>query len=420
MLRGSLEFDESAGTGFLQDAGEGADLSAVACVGDPVTCPICGDGVVAGTEECDDGNGLDGDGCAGICAVEAGYNCSGSPSIGWPLCGDGQIIGTETCDDGNGSDDDGCSMFCQVESGWECTGVPSTCTEYCGDGVLVGSEICDDGNFNYGDGCRPTCTPEVCGDGIIDPGEACDDQNVTGGDGCNASCTGLDNGCQMGGNNCRDFNDGFVFGRNCTTSTLCIGAPGWYLLQGDTNGTSLNDYDISGQPHNLNDIETAQIRTDYNYLNAGVYTVEACDNTGLGISTSHYCVFKADRISAPGSVTGSLNDSPDLDGGTGEIDLAGPISGGDHCYIVDVVRTGSYRINAAHNSGGGLLAAGLYSGTPPNGLMTAAGQSPSPVPVGAFGTSGYVPLTKGATYHLCADTATLGSSVNFTLALEAQ
>jgi hypothetical protein len=88
--------------------------------------------------------------------------------------------------------------------------------------------------------------------------------------------------------------------------------------------------------------------------------------------------------------------------------------------MVDVVRTGSYRINAAHNSGGGLLAAGLYSETPPSGLMTAAGQSPSPIPVGAFQTSSYVTLTEGIVYHLCADTATLGSGVNYTLALEAE
>ena len=81
---------------------------------------------------------------------------------------------------------------------------------------------------------------------------------------------------------------------------------------------------------------------------------------------------------------------------------------------------GNYRIKAAHNSGGGLLAAGLYTGTPPNGLTVAAGQSPSPIPVGAFGTSNYVPLSKGTTYHLCADTATLGSNVNFTLTLEEQ
>ena len=191
-------------------------------------------------------------------------------------------------------------------------------------------------------------------------------------------------------------------------------------MQGSTSGTNIGDFDILGEPHNLNNIETAQTRSDYNFLFAGAYTIESCDETGLGLGDLTNCVFPADRVAAPGNVSGSLNDSPDLDSGTGEINLAGPTSGGDHCYVVDVVTTGSYRIVANHNSGGGLLAAGLYTGTPPSGLMTAAGQSPSPIGVGGSGTSGFVTLNEGTTYHLCADTATLGSSINFTLTLEAQ
>lgn len=395
------------------------DLTAFDCTGQP-GCAICGDGLVVSPEACDDGNGVDGDGCDGACEVESGFNCSGEPSSCVPICGDGQIVLGEGCDDGDTAGGDGCSMLCQVESGWTCTGEPSNCVGTCGDGIPVGTEQCDDGNVNYGDGCRPNCTTELCGDSIVDPGEACDDGNTSGGDGCNSSCTSVDAGCQMGGNSCRNFNDGFSFGRNCTSAVLCIGSPGWYLLQGTTNGTSLNDYDIIGQPHYLNDIETAQTRSDYNFLGAGTYTVEACDNTGLGISTSQYCVLPVDRVSAPGSVNGSLSDSPDLDDGTGEINLAGPISGGDHCYVVDVVTTGNYRIVANHNSGGGLLAAGLYTGTPPSGLIAAAGQQPAPIALGESANSAYVSLTQGAPYHLCADTATLGSGVNFTLTLQAQ
>lgn len=37
-----------------------------------------------------------------------------------PICGDGVIEGSETCDDGNSSNGDGCSATCQVESGWVC------------------------------------------------------------------------------------------------------------------------------------------------------------------------------------------------------------------------------------------------------------------------------------------------------------
>lgn len=38
--------------------------------------PVCGDGVMAGAEACDDGNLLDGDGCSKSCKVEAGYTCT--------------------------------------------------------------------------------------------------------------------------------------------------------------------------------------------------------------------------------------------------------------------------------------------------------------------------------------------------------
>lgn len=43
-------------------------------------------------------------------------------------CGDGLITATETCDDGDPEGGDGCSATCEVEAGWACTGVPSVCT----------------------------------------------------------------------------------------------------------------------------------------------------------------------------------------------------------------------------------------------------------------------------------------------------
>ena len=41
----------------------------------------CPDGVVDGAESCDDGNATSGDGCASSCQVEAGYVCTGAPSL---------------------------------------------------------------------------------------------------------------------------------------------------------------------------------------------------------------------------------------------------------------------------------------------------------------------------------------------------
>jgi cysteine-rich repeat protein len=42
---------------------------------------VCGDGNAAGDETCDDGGLAAGDGCSATCTVEAGYACTGSPSI---------------------------------------------------------------------------------------------------------------------------------------------------------------------------------------------------------------------------------------------------------------------------------------------------------------------------------------------------
>ncbi len=80
---------------------------------------------------------------------------------GTPTCGNGFVAGTEQCDDGNTNGGDGCSATCTVEEGWNCGGEPSTCTENCGDGMIVGFEQCDDRNTDVGDGCSATCTVEA-------------------------------------------------------------------------------------------------------------------------------------------------------------------------------------------------------------------------------------------------------------------
>ena len=116
--------------------------------------PYCGDGVVQGGEECDDGNLNDGDGCTNMCMVA--------------VCGDGcWYKGVEECDDGNDDDTDACRNNCE--------------TARCGDGVIRAKfETCDDGNVSDQDACSSTCQPTRCGDGIVQNpngegnGEACD------------------------------------------------------------------------------------------------------------------------------------------------------------------------------------------------------------------------------------------------------
>jgi cysteine-rich repeat protein len=67
---------------------------------------VCGNGILEGSEECDDGNTTSGDGCSAFCTSE----------VAPPQCGDGHIDSGETCDDGNTVSGDGCSATCQTET----------------------------------------------------------------------------------------------------------------------------------------------------------------------------------------------------------------------------------------------------------------------------------------------------------------
>eukprot|EP00736_Rhodelphis_marinus_P003367 Rmarinus@m.28875 len=138
------------------------------------TMPDCGNGVLDGMENCDDGNRDDGDGCSACCVIEPEYTCypassvfTGSdaagvgagPSVCHVACGDGVVEDDDTtavhemCDDANDVANDGCDQ-CEVQEGYVCVGNPSTCWIYgCGNGHVDDSEECDDGNDARDDGC---------------------------------------------------------------------------------------------------------------------------------------------------------------------------------------------------------------------------------------------------------------------------
>ncbi len=170
---------------------------------------LCGNGIVDPGEVCDDGNIMNGDGCASDCKSQE-------------KCGDG-VVNTEAgevCDDGNTVSGDGCSADCKSN-------------ETCGNGIVdtaVG-EVCDDGNTKDGkcddgtgcntntdcttgkcspDGCSANCkSNETCGNGIVDLGEVCDDGNTVSGDSCESDCqsgTGCGNGVIDPGEECDDGN----------------------------------------------------------------------------------------------------------------------------------------------------------------------------------------------------------------------
>jgi fibro-slime domain-containing protein len=186
---GSTPGTDFLGGGFTSDGGQ------------LVRMGTCGDKDRTKDEACDDGNRVDGDGCAANClAVDPGYSCvpAGKPCHRVARCGDGVAVLPELCDDGNAKPGDGCSDTCKYEIGFKCSGSPSTCTPTtCGDGKVEGAESCDDKNAMPFDGCSAVCQSEPnckggacgsrCGDGIV-LGEACDDGNAINGDGCTSDC----------------------------------------------------------------------------------------------------------------------------------------------------------------------------------------------------------------------------------------
>jgi len=123
---------------------------------------VCGNGLVEGDEDCDDGNVITTDACV---------NCRGA------VCGDGFVqAGQEACDDGNTVDEDDCTSDCEDAR--------------CGDGfVQTDVEACDDGNDDTTDDCV-NCRKAVCGDGFIQATEeACDLGDDVDPSLCTADCT---------------------------------------------------------------------------------------------------------------------------------------------------------------------------------------------------------------------------------------
>ncbi len=92
----------------------------------PANYPRCGDSFRTYPEECDDGNTVSGDGCSADCKVEIGYSCTGGSyknsaadvctAYTTSVCGDGIVSGTEECDDMNTANGDGCSSTCRLEA----------------------------------------------------------------------------------------------------------------------------------------------------------------------------------------------------------------------------------------------------------------------------------------------------------------
>jgi len=215
----------------------------------------CGDGTVNGNEQCDDGNNDDGDGCSATCATETSQ----------PFCGDGIVNGTEECD---GDSPQQCTTqdgYSGTETCIDCAWGTCETSESCGDGTVNGNEQCDDGGNDDGDGCSATCTTEqqpspVCGNDIVEQGEECDGnspQACTTQDGYSGTKTCVDcvwgncetnescgDGIKNGNEEC-DGQEGIEEGQTCTQNCTIQGdalceVPVDVVLVMDISG-SMND-----------------------------------------------------------------------------------------------------------------------------------------------------------------------------------
>jgi cysteine-rich repeat protein len=131
----------------------------VTAKGPTVACQeVCGNGVLEGAEQCDDGNNTPGDGCRANCTIET--------------CGDGILDPGEQCDDHNHVNGDCCSSTCHFEpNGSACASDGNACTnDVCnGAGLCVhtpNSAPCDDHNSCT---TNDTCTGGVCKGTLIAP-----------------------------------------------------------------------------------------------------------------------------------------------------------------------------------------------------------------------------------------------------------
>ncbi len=356
--------------------GESVDIS-YAYTLDPVevetsrdcTVPaICGDGMVEGTESCDDDNTVSGDGCDSDCNVEPGFECMDDPSVCVPVCGDGAIVGMETCDDGNDVSGDGCSSTCRVEPPFFCTGEPSVCvlcrndadcsapTPFCDP---VSSECvecttaaqCNDSNVCTADACvanmcanNPLAAGAPCGDGTFCSGPTamcvecttaahCDDGNECTADACAMNAcnnTNLPLGTDCAGGVC----NGMGMCAGCVDSA----GPG-ATDSGCTDATPICDAAANMCEECLEDADCDE------GVCASDNTCQVCTDTATGSGTDNGCsptapiCAGASGPGTPGSscqpcldnTAGGTDVGCDLPGASGPVCALAPLGGSNTC-----------------------------------------------------------------------------------------
>jgi cysteine-rich repeat protein len=92
--------DQESATGAESTVTDTSTSTTATATSTSTGAPVCGNGVVEAGEQCDDGNSLGNDSCLNNCQL--------------PRCGDGivQPIVSEECDDGDQDDANGCNTQC--------------------------------------------------------------------------------------------------------------------------------------------------------------------------------------------------------------------------------------------------------------------------------------------------------------------
>ena len=252
--------------------------------------PRCGDGVVGAGELCDDGNASNTDECLGSCVPAR--------------CGDGLLLpGAEQCDDGNEIDTDDCVDCVPAVCGdghtwspredcddanWSPTDPCVSCqVAVCGDGVVrTAIEECDDGNHDQSDSCLSGCVPASCGDAYVGPDEECDDGNRVDTDDCSNTCVArmtCGDGTLDPGEECDDANsvDDDVCANDCRLPTCGDGILHPAEVCDDGNRRDYDDCTNACRPATCGD---GTVRRG----------VEECDdrNRGAGDGCSPTCLFE--------------------------------------------------------------------------------------------------------------------------------
>ncbi|MFA5070610.1 MAG: DUF4215 domain-containing protein [Patescibacteria group bacterium] len=227
----------------VNNAGQDELATSVCWPENIIVPPVCGDGIQQTSEQCDDGNLTNFDGCSSTCTQEGRVqlvklvdpatettqftfhgiiagNISPRSTVsryvtpGTHTTWEDALAGWEltdiTCDDSDSTGDiSSRTVTYRVAAGEtvKCT-FTNTLLPVCGNNVSETGEQCDDGNLDNNDGCSATCLIESCGDGIKQTSEACDDGNIADNDGCSATCLieSCGDGIQQTSEACDDAN----------------------------------------------------------------------------------------------------------------------------------------------------------------------------------------------------------------------